>query len=457
MVVASAATAALRPLLAPSISLLFFPAIVIPAMYGGYGPALLATVLSTASLAYFFIPPTHSFLIGINDAIRLMVFAAVACATAWLSSARRQAEAAQRHALGELEQAVAILQKVSAWPVLIAPDMGASVARMLEHAASIAGARGAAVAWATDEPWVYIADTATPGAIARAPAFTLGEWHADAVHPEIVGRIGDQHLVTAPFHTEELTGRVFFTGIAAAAAEVPPIVTLVAREIGSSLSQLHLTDQVRYLAVREDRIRVSRDLHDGVLQALTGIRLQLQDIAMDPGPATDRFIALERALAVEQRELRRFIDELKPDAGGPDLSPPIATRLEDMRARFAAEWNIPISLQVHPTDVTLPRTVEQAVRLMIHEATSNALKHAHASQVSIHVDVSRVGLTIVVADDGRGFAFRGRLEHEALMGAGVGPASLRERVAALHGRLAVESTPTGSRVEIRIPVGTHDT
>src|SRR5436190_22285937 len=57
VVVASLGTAAIQPWMGPSVSILFFPAVIVPAMYGGYGPALLATVLSTISLAYYFVVP----------------------------------------------------------------------------------------------------------------------------------------------------------------------------------------------------------------------------------------------------------------------------------------------------------------------------------------------------------------------------------------------------------------
>ncbi len=457
VVVASLATSAIQQWLGPSMSLLFFPAVIVPAMYGGYGPALLSTVLSTASLAYFLLPPLYSFKVGVDDAIRLTVFVAVACATAWLSSERRRAEEALRRSIRELESAVRTLQKVSGWPLLIGPDMGSSIGRVLEHAAGILGARSGAVVWEEeDEPWVYIASTAEPDVIAKETAPTLDDCPSDTTPPEIARRIGERHPATAPFRTEQLTGRVFFAGVDAADADLVPVVTLVAREIGSSLSQLYLTDRVRQLALREDRIRLSRDLHDGVLQALTGIRFELQAIAADGSPAADRLLAIERALAIEQRELRLFIDELKPDASGPAQSGPIAKRLEEMRATFTAEWKIPIALRVSPVDLTLPQTIEQAVRLMIHEGVSNALKHAQPSRVSIDVETTGAGLQVVVTDDGCGFAFRGRLEHEELARANAGPVSLRERVAALDGRLTVESLPTGSRVEVLLPIAGHN-
>jgi two-component system sensor histidine kinase KdpD len=70
----------------PSVSVFFFPAVVFTAMYGGYSPALVATVLSTASLAFFFVQPYNSFDIGADDAIRLMAFAGVAIVTASVSA-----------------------------------------------------------------------------------------------------------------------------------------------------------------------------------------------------------------------------------------------------------------------------------------------------------------------------------------------------------------------------------
>src|SRR5262249_32621900 len=88
--------------IAPSISLLFFPAVLVPSMYGGYGPGFLATVLSTIVLAYFFVSPVHSLAIGIDDFVRLAVFSAVAFATGWLSSRRARAEEAQRKSLDDL-------------------------------------------------------------------------------------------------------------------------------------------------------------------------------------------------------------------------------------------------------------------------------------------------------------------------------------------------------------------
>ena len=105
-----------------------------------------------------------------------------------------------------------------------------------------------------------------------------------------------------------------------------------------------------------------------------------------------------------------------------------------------------------PPELSLPETVDHAVRLMVHEAIVNALKHAHPSRVAVSLDAVDAQLRVSIADDGRGFPFRGRLDHDRLIAANAGPVSLRERVTALDGRMTIESTAAGSRVEFVVPV-----
>ncbi|HKB13969.1 MAG TPA: DUF4118 domain-containing protein, partial [Vicinamibacterales bacterium] len=137
--VAAAATFVLLSWLGPSVSLMFFPAVVLTALYGGYGPALFATVLSTFSLAFFFVPPLHSLKLGADDWIRLMVFAGVAIATASLSASRRRAEEAQRRALNELHAALTTLRRVSGWPTFVGAGLDEGSRQLLAHAASVVG------------------------------------------------------------------------------------------------------------------------------------------------------------------------------------------------------------------------------------------------------------------------------------------------------------------------------
>lgn len=454
---ASTATFLLREWMGPSVSLLFFPAVIGIAVYGGYGPALFATVLSTASLAFFFVAPTHSFDVGTDDLIRLTVFAAVALGTASLSSARRLAEAAQRRALVELQGAVNTLRKVSGWPVFVDAELAAGARKVLEHAVSVVGCQRAVAVWEPEEePWKYVgASSGAPETVTRHTPIEREGLLAEPIDgPATYDKAAG--TASASFVVEHLRGRVFFSGVPSTTADILPLAEVVAREVGNSLEQLHMHDRLQQIAIREDRIRVARDLHDGVLQSLTGIRLQLQTLAVEhgaPSSLSDRLLAVERALAIEQRELRRFIEDLKPIDTRADDDDGVARMVEELRTRLVEEWQTPILVRVSPPGLTVPAPIYPTLRLMIREAVINAVKHGHPSRVTI--DVQRdddAVLHVVIADDGRGFPFRGRLSHDELVASNAGPVSLRERVAAAGGTLTVESEPSGSRVEIVLPV-----
>ncbi len=102
----SLATDALWNWLESSPSLLFFPAIIAVTQYGGLGAGLFATGLSSASLAFFFLPPYFSLTVQPADGVRLAVFAGTTLMVAGLTSARRRAEAQYRQLSEELERRV---------------------------------------------------------------------------------------------------------------------------------------------------------------------------------------------------------------------------------------------------------------------------------------------------------------------------------------------------------------
>ncbi len=488
---AVATTFVIRRWMGPSVSMLFFPAVIVSAMAGGYGPALLATVLSTFSLAFLFVSPLYSLDVGTDDAIRLTVFTVVAIVTASLSSAQRRAEEAQQRAVHELRGALNTLRKVSGWPVFVDATMAGAARRLLDHAASVVGSAHATCVWeAADEPWVYMASSSggtdpvtkfSPTQIDRIVPLALHDaafisadpigdpmtvtvhagavvarWSGAPMHTEVANRLQGTGVASAPFDVDHLTGRMFFSGLASVTSDAIPLVEVVAHEVGNSLERLHLHDRLQQVAIREDRISVARDLHDGVLQVLTGIRFQLQALADEstaPSPVRDRLLAVERAIAIEQRELRMFIEGLKPSFPPSTLTGDVAQGLETLRARLAGDWKTPVVLRVSPASLSVPPAVEQTLRLLVQEAVVNALKHANPSRVTIEVELpDDHRLHVAVSNDGRGFPFRGRMDGAQLVALNAGPVSLRERVTSVGGSIAIDSTPSGSRVEITFPV-----
>jgi signal transduction histidine kinase len=277
-------------------------------------------------------------------------------------------------------------------------------------------------------------------------------WTGVPVNAQLLDRVYGNGLASAPLKVGSVTGRVFFTDLGSSATEGLPLTDLVAREIGSSLDQLHITKQLQEVAAAEERIRLARDLHDGVLQSLTGVRLEIRAVAGLEGVANairDRLVAIERALAGEQRELRFFIADLEPDGRGRNDSP-LAHRLQALLKRIALEWKTPVTIRVADEISPVSQQIEQAVPLMVHEAVVNALKHGHPSRVTVSVEGTSGELRVIVTDDGRGFPFRGRYNHAALVEGHTGPKSLVERVTALGGEMSIESSEAGARVEFKL-------
>jgi len=446
--IAGFVTWAIYPWLSPSISLLFFPAVLVSAMFCGYGPAMLSTLLSTLVLAFMFVPPRYSLNIGIDDVLRLGAFTVVALAMAWISAARKSAQDALQLSLRDLERASGVLRQVREWPSMLDADSGDGIRNLLRHAAGVVGASDVLVTWEVEEePSVYVASTSGTGAVTQ---HRPEEFERTENHP-IATRVAGRAVVSADFREQHLSGRVFFIDLPA--QEVPSAIDVVTREMGNSLERHHLARHMRLLAVSAERIRLARDLHDGVLQSLTGIRLQLQTLAETArSHERDHLLAIERALAIEQRELRLFIDSVRPSPRPPEESTPLADGLEEMRERLEREWKTPISIRISSPLASLRPPIHRAVRLMIHEAIVNALKHGHPSRVLVAVQKAGDALQLVVQDDGRGFTFVGRLEHAALIASGAGPGSLRDRVNAMGGTMAVESSQRGAMVEILLPL-----
>jgi len=384
------------------------------------------------------------------------------------------------------------IERLAHWPAVGGLDRHALLTRLLGHAAQLLSAERVVVVWdAADEPWMYaacwspadvvvtkhgpadldplvpmaladavIVSASPPGELAVSTVATEGasfEWVGLVVHERLRPHLTGAGLASAPFRTESVSGRVFVSGLADPTAELMSLTQVVARAIGSALDQFQSAEQLQEVAAREQRLRLARDLHDGVLQSLMGIRLELQTLATDvETTATDairgRLLALERALAIEQREIRLlFIEDVKPAAGAGEHGG-VAGRLEALRERVAAEWKVPVSIRVHPSPMALSEPLEQAVPLMAHEAIVNALKHASPSRISVDVQANDGTLLMAVSDDGCGFSFRGRREHAELIQQHLGPLSLRERAESLGGHIAVESTETGSRIEIALPL-----
>jgi len=196
----------------------------------------------------------------------------------------------------------------------------------------------------------------------------------------------------------------------------------------------------RALSAQEDeRLRIARELHDEVGQALTAVLLQLDraqaGIAGEPGERIRE--ARETALATLE-EVRAIARNLRPEALD-DLGLAAALRqlcVEAERTGVLVERGI-------ASGVTLDRGAEVVVYRVAQEAVTNALRHAGAERIALTLKVDGAVTVLGVRDDGRGIA-------HAVEGAGV--RGMRERALLVGGTLDVADAPGGgTSVTLRLP------
>jgi signal transduction histidine kinase len=198
-------------------------------------------------------------------------------------------------------------------------------------------------------------------------------------------------------------------------------------------------------AREEERRRLRRDLHDGLGPTLAGLTLGLDTARARAAGQPALTELLGKLKAETQRavtDVRRIVYGLRPPAldelglagslreevGRLQLEAPALTLTLDAAADGLAE---------------LPAAVEVACYRIVTEALTNVTRHAHASRCSVRIRLNH-GLHVDVCDDGVGLPEGWR--------AGVGIASMRERVAELGGDLRIEpSLPHGTRIIARLP------
>jgi DNA-binding NarL/FixJ family response regulator/signal transduction histidine kinase len=232
------------------------------------------------------------------------------------------------------------------------------------------------------------------------------------------------------------------------------------RGIGQSgalaIEHARLYEQARELGMAEERNRLAREVHDTLAQDLAGISLQLQVAArrLPSGADAERHILEAHDLARQAlEEARRVVWGLLA-SGLQDRS--LAEALADEVAVLSRRTEVEASFVQRGDAVRLDDQQAGALLRVAQEALHNVEKHAAAQRVRVELDLDRETgqLTLLIADDGRGFVVSAP-PHASR--AGFGLTSMRERMRLAGGELDIESAPGwGTRVRARLPVGSAD-
>jgi signal transduction histidine kinase/ligand-binding sensor domain-containing protein len=216
--------------------------------------------------------------------------------------------------------------------------------------------------------------------------------------------------------------------------------------------QLHVRRVRRQFAlVLAERIRMSRAIHDTLLQGLAGFALQLDDVSHGlegASPLRDRIRAMRERVEDSIRDARQSIWELRnPRPAKQRLS----DSLRDAAVRTIAQRPVTAAVTVHGTEHPSSDAVEEQLLLICREAVSNAVAHGRASHIRIDLTYRHDQLQLRIEDNGCGF------DERALAGTApehghYGMMSMRERAATAGGQARVVSSPgAGTIVHVAVP------
>ncbi len=203
-----------------------------------------------------------------------------------------------------------------------------------------------------------------------------------------------------------------------------------------SQSNTRLTDQVRALAVVEERNRLARELHDSVKQhlfslAMTASAIQSRFNALDniPDDLCEMADEIVNASQSAQRETTRLIEDLRP---GSLEEQGLAAALNDYTLLFGAQEHIIVYLDVRCNDKELPPPVAEALYRVAQESLHNVARHAHATRVDVDLQCVNQRVTLSIEDNGVGF-------DTTRVRQGLGGSNMQERLLDIGGRLVIES------------------
>ncbi len=202
--------------------------------------------------------------------------------------------------------------------------------------------------------------------------------------------------------------------------------------------------ELRRLEVLEDRERIAKELHDGVIQSLFAVGMSLQGLATRSGDLETQH---RLDLAVEDvdraiRDLRNYIFGLRP---GILADRQLDQALRDLTTEFSERSGVVTVVEIDETVAAELASLAGDVVQLVREALSNVERHGAAISCRVSLRGTDGGILLEVDDDGRGFDV-----DLATWGMGIG--NLRDRVAALGGTFRIDSSPgEGTTVRVTLP------
>jgi signal transduction histidine kinase len=227
------------------------------------------------------------------------------------------------------------------------------------------------------------------------------------------------------------------------------LLDAVGGQIALGIRNVRLTGRVAELAAESERIRIAREIHDGIAQMVYMLSLSLETavdrVGSNPEEQRQRLKDLTALAKNALWEVRQYIFDLRPLLSGDEG---LTGAVQGQVKEFQAVSELPVELEISGEVARLPVETSAALYRIVQEGLGNIFRHAHASKVRLAMEFTDHRLTLAIEDDGIGIA-----EGEPGARTGYGMGNLRDRVDDLGGTVEMVTSPgKGTRIEVRVPI-----
>jgi signal transduction histidine kinase len=242
-------------------------------------------------------------------------------------------------------------------------------------------------------------------------------------------------------YKEHIVGHLYLTekqGADEFSMEDEEMVRLFAAQAAISIETARLLERSQDLAILEERDRIGMDLHDGAIQVLYGVGLNLEDcaslVATEPDAVASRLDRAINDLGQVIKDIRSYIFHLRPAAYGAGT---LSDALLDLAQEVRVNSLMDVEIDVQSADASqLPHDLAEHLFHVAQEALANVAKHSRATRAWVRLRTDGNTLTLNVRDNGRGF------DTSSSNGVGHrGLGNIADRTRAIGGDLQLTSAP----------------
>ncbi len=224
------------------------------------------------------------------------------------------------------------------------------------------------------------------------------------------------------------------------------MISLLAANAAIAIENAKLSDQLRKLAVIEERDRISMELHDGIIQAIyaIGIKLELTRLTLvNKAEVEAQIVSANQDLNRVIEDLRRYIRNLR---AGVEYSVSLREQIEEIADRFRQVSSARIVVDISRSFTQLTETHLHVLTQIAREALSNIVRHAEATEVYLDLHETTQQITMVISDNGKGF-------DADTVQQGIGLHNIRQRARHIGGKVEIDSAPgRGATITVTLPI-----